>query len=304
MLSLPLWDRDRLDHDRLVAAERFREERMKTPLGQYLRAFETHENNVRRLLEKSAHLHQLREQAAEIVSDHGLLEALSGVAGPPISLQDLTTLAGVRRLSSAVVRVDPTLATRVVETVLNGLDSKRFPWIREDREPTDGEKRAATQSSSALLATLQVTAGRHTESRSRQEEGAHDALLALGLRGIPTRTVATTTDSPRPGEFCRESVFTGRRVDFLIGLWDERLMALECRLSAAPADSGKRLRQEVGTKAAQWTDAYGARIVAAVVLSGIFRLRDLVAVQESGIGLFWSHDISDLTDWIDKTHPE
>lgn len=301
MLSLPQWDSDRLNHDRLAAAERFRDERMQTPLGEYLRAFETHEDNVKRLLEKSADLRQLRERAAEIVSDHGLLEALSAVTGPPISLQDLKTLAGVRRLSSSVVGVDPAPARRVVETVLNGLDPKRFPWIRERREPTDVERHTATQSSSAVLATLQVTAVRHTESRSRQEEEVHDALLGLGLRGIPARTVATTADSPRPGEFCRESLFAGRRVDFLIGLWDERLMALECCLSSSPLDSSRHLRHGLGVKAAHWSDAYGPRLVAVVVLSGVFRLRDLATVQDSGIGLFWSHGFSELINWIDKT---
>ena len=304
MLSLPQWDKDRLNHDRGAAAQRFRDERMKTPLGRYLRAFQTHETNVRRLLEESAHLRKLRERAAEVVSDHGLLEALSGVAGPPISLQDLKTLAGVQRLSPAGIRVDPTRATRVVETVLNGLDRMRFPWISEDRDPTDAEKHAAIQSSSALLATLEVTAGRQTEGGSRQEEEVHDALLERGLRGIPARTVATTSDSPRLGEFCRESVFAGRRADFLIGLWDNRLMVLECRLSSSPLHLGRRLRDEAGVKAAHWIDAYGAPIVIAVVLSGIFRLSDLVAVQASGVGLFWSHHISDLTDWINQTRPE
>ena len=303
MLSLPLWDRDRLDQERLAAAERFREERMKTALERYLRAFEAHENNVRRLLEKSEHLHQLRERAVEIVSDHGLRVALSGVAGPPISFQELATLAGGRRLSSNAIRADPTLATRVVETVLDGLDAQRFPWIRQKRWPTDVERHAAIQSTSAVLAALQVRLIGHTESRSRQEEVVHDALVGLGLRGIPTRVVAEVTDSPRPGEFCRESVFVGRRVDFLVGLWDERLMALECRLSPSPVNPRRRLTQEAGAKAAQWTAAYGARVVAAVVLRGAFPLVDLVAVQESGIGLFWSHRISELTAWIDKTRP-
>lgn len=176
--------------------------------------------------------------------------------------------------------------------------------MREKRAPTDIEMHAAILSSSALLATLQVRVAGHTESRSRQEEEVHDALLALGLREIPARTIATTGDSPRPGEFCRESVLVGRGVDFLIRLWDKRLMALECRLSSSPLDSGSRLRHEAGGKAAEWTATYGTGVVAAVILSGIFRLRDLMAVQDRGIGLFWRHHISDLTEWIDQARPE
>jgi hypothetical protein len=304
MLSLPLLDRDRLDQERLAAAEWFREERMKTALVQYLRAFETHETNLRRLLKTSTQLLHLRERAAEIVSDHGLLMALSGVAGPPISPQYLKELSGVRRFSSAAGSVDPTRAARVVETVLDGLDSMRFPWVPEGRMPTGGEERAAIHSSSAVLATLHVRAAGHTQSRSRREEEVLDALLAQGLHAIPMRTVDPTTDPPRPGEFCRESVLGGRRVDFLIGLWDKRLMALECHLSSSSYDSERRLRQEVGFKAAHWTREYDERIVAGVVLSGIFRLRDLAAVQDSGLGLFWSHHISELTDWIDRTRSQ
>ena len=301
MLTLPRWDRERLDRDRLAAAQRFREDGMKTTLDRYRRAFQIHANNVGSLLEKTAYLRDLQHRAADIVTDRGLLVALSGLAGPPISLHDLQTLAGVRRLSLVALRDDPTLAARLVQPVLDGLDLHRFPWIAEHRQPTQAEKYAAIQSSSAVLATLQVRATRHTESRSRQEEALHDALLALGLRRIPTRTVATTTDSPRPGEFCRESVFAGRRADFLIRLWDDRLMALECRISLSPLDSGRHLRREAEIRAAHWTAEYGAQVVAAVVLSGVFRLPDLLAAQDRGVGLFWSHHISSLTDWITQT---
>ena len=299
--KLPLWGTDRLDLDRLAAAERFREELMKIPLDQYLRAFQTHADNISRLLAKTADLHQLRERAAEIVTDHELLVVLSALVGPPIAVRDLQTLARAPRLSPATVDADPALATRVVETVLEGLDSQRFPWIRDDRKPTAEEKRGAIQSSSAVLATLEVRTTRHAERRSQQEENVHHALLALGLRDVPTRAVATTADSPRPGEFYRESVVAGRRADFLIGLWDERLLALECRISSSPLDSARRLRHEAQTKAARWTRTYGSQIVVAVVLSGIYALRDLLAVQHDSIGLFWTHDIGALTDWIDQT---
>jgi hypothetical protein len=45
------------------------------------------------------------------------------------------------------------MAERVIETVLIGLDRRRFPWVVEGRGPEASEREAAALASAALMAT-------------------------------------------------------------------------------------------------------------------------------------------------------
>ena len=39
----------------------------------------------------------------------------------------------------------------------------------------------------------------------------------------------------------------------------------------------------------------------AAVLSGVFKVQNLVEAQEAGLALFWSHDLGQLQDFIRRT---
>lgn len=51
-----------------------------------------------------------------------------------------------------------------------GVDRGRFPWLTEDREPTDAERQAAVIATAALLAQRSVMTNRANESKEEQEE--------------------------------------------------------------------------------------------------------------------------------------
>ena len=51
------------------------------------------------------------------------------------------------------------MAKRVLEIVLLGLDRNRFPWVGEDREPSEYERQAAAMSSAALIASYSSPEG-------------------------------------------------------------------------------------------------------------------------------------------------
>jgi len=253
------------------------------------------------LLKASADLAQLDNAAIEILTNSSLLEAFRYLAGPPVSQDDLRTL-GEAVLSPGRLRNDPDMARRVVEVVRLGLDRRRFVWVSEGREPSEAERGAAILASAALLATRKVGTDRRHRGKQEQETQVEEAFLQAGLVKVPTRRVATFMDAPAAGHFCRESELGGGKADFVLRLWDNRVMAIECKVSNSAVNSVKRLNREAAAKAEAWTRDLGTvQLVPAAVLSGVYKTRNLLDAQQRGLTLFWAHNLGGLIDWIEKT---
>lgn len=299
----PRWSSEQLEVARLASTQQFREERMQEPLEQYLEAFDHYRGAVEDLLEATVDLTDMNRATVDVLSDPALLEVLRYLAGPPISADDLRTLAEAS-LAPGRLRRDPNMAHRVVETVLIGLDRQRFPWVVEGREPAPAEREAAALASAALMATQRLGTMRRHEGKTRQEEAVAQALLEVAFEEVPTRVVHTLADAPEPGQFCRESMFGSRKADFAIGLWDGRAMALECKVSNSATNSVKRLNNDAAVKAGIWLKEFGtAQTVPAAMLSGVFKRHNLEQAQEAGLALFWAYALDDFLDWIASTQP-
>ena len=55
----------------------------------------------------------------------------------------------------------------------------------------------------------------------------------------------------------------------------------------------------VGAKAADWKKAFGAQVITAAVLSGVYSLGNLITAQDhQDIIIFWAHDLTRLTDFV------
>src|SRR5439155_13781362 len=115
------WKVDQLDTDSQLAIARFREERMKEPLENYLQAFDQVRDAVENLLEMTVDLSKITDSAVRVLTDPAMLEAIRYLAGPPISEDDLKIVADAV-LSPKALLQDPAMAKRVVDTVLLGLD--------------------------------------------------------------------------------------------------------------------------------------------------------------------------------------
>jgi hypothetical protein len=297
----PPWLPDRLEADRQVSLERFRAARMREPLEAYLAAFDKYRAAVENLLAVTADLSMIYEVAVEVLAEPLLLDAVRYLAGPPISRDDLKVLTEAS-LSPGQIRGDPALARRIVETVLLGLDRNRFPWVLQHREPTEAERGAAALASAALIASSRVMTERRTESNVAQEQAVAEALRDAGLTEVPPRQVATLDSAPARGEFCGESLFAGRKADLVIRLWDGRAMPMECKVSNSYTNSVKRLNNDAVVKAGQWLHDFGAvQTVPAALLSGVFKLANLEQAQQRGLTIFWSHDLTELVRFVDRT---
>lgn len=298
----PRWTEDRLSEDAAEAVLLFRDNRMQEPLEQYLEQFDIFRGVIEDLIERTVDLAGIGDQAAELLSDADTLTSVRYLAGPPISADDLKELAGDISLAPTKIRNDPVMARRIVETVLLGLDRIRFPWVSEDREPTDAERETAVVATAAMIATQKLQTARRNDAKEEQEEAVAAALRDNGFQQVRTRVIQNVSHFPAIGEFCRECDFGGRKADLVVRLWDGRVMPVECKVSNSSTNSVKRLNNDAAAKAETWIKEFGtATVIPAAVLSGVFKVHNLESAQLRGLTLYWAHRLDAMIDFIDST---
>lgn len=306
----PKWSSQQLETERLLAIEVFRQKRMQEPLEEYLDAFDIARGATETLLEMTVDFSELEDNAVDVLSDKALLEAVRYLPGPPISKDDLTTLLDDAQsdkrpsLAPSRIRADPELAKRIVQTVLLGLDRNRFPWVGEDREPSEAERAAAAMATAALIASRRVMTNRANVAKSEQEAAVKARLVAAGFEEIPSRTMNNLADAPKAGEFCSESRFGSRKADVIAGLWDNRVMPIECKVSNSSTNSVKRLNNDAAVKAGTWKDEFGKNnVVPTALLAGVFKRHNLEQAQDAGLVIFWAHKLNALVEFVESTKP-
>jgi hypothetical protein len=152
------------------------------------------------------------------------------------------------------------------------------------------------------MATSRVSTDRRSESKDAQEQLVEDALTGMGFHKVPTRAITTLNLAPGPGEFCREAMLGERKADFIVGLWDHRVMAIECKVSNSSTNSVKRLNNDAAVKAEIWYRDFGTKqIIPVALLSGVYKIHNLENAQNRGLTLFWAHSLNHLTGWIEAT---
>lgn len=287
----------------MKAVHIFRERRMQEPLEQYLEAFEISQDAIDTLLEDTIDLTELLDKAVDVLSDADLLSAVRYIAGPPISTDDLKTLADDASLTPSRLRADPDMAKRIIEVLLLGVDRRRFPWLSEHREPTEAERQAAVIATAALLAQRAVMTGRANESKDEQEKAVKDRLIEAGFTEVDRRTIHNMSEAPDIGTFCGESQLGTRKGDIIVRLYDGRIMPIEAKVSNSSTNSVKRLNNDAAVKARQWTQEFGtSNVVPAAVLGGVFKLHNLRSAQDQdNLTIFWAHDLDAMVRFIDST---
>jgi hypothetical protein len=298
----PLWSEQELEAQRQIAITNFRRERTEEPLEDYLEAFDRYQGVVEELLEVSVDLSRLSEYGDAILTNPELLEAFRYLAGPPISLDDLKTLADIKSLASQSFSNNPDSVARLIDVIRATLDRRRFLWISENREPTDAERSAAVLASAALLASSRTATSRRNVGKTCQEGLVRQALINHEFIEIPTRPIPTLYSAPQAGQFCGEAKLGDRKADFVVRLWDNRVMPIECKVSNSSTNSVKRLNNDAAVKAEIWVKDFGTRqVVPTAVLSGVYKLHNLVGAQNRGLTLFWAHQLDSMKAWIDAT---
>jgi len=300
----PRWSEAELREDASAAIDYFRDTRLVEPLELYLDEFDDFRSTLENLIEETIDLSGLREKAVALLADAQVLTSVRYLAGPPISEDDLKVISKTESLAPSRIVSDPEMARRVVDTIMLGLDRRRFPWVSEDREPTDAERETAIVATAALIATQKVQTWRRNKAKVEQEEAVAEVLKQNGFTQVSTRAIQNISHFPDMGEFCRESDFGGRKADLIVRLWDGRVLPIECKVSNSSTNSVKRLNNDAAAKAEVWIGKFGtSNVVPAVVLSGVFKIHNLENAQTRGLTLFWAHRLDALISFIESTRP-
>jgi hypothetical protein len=291
---LPIrWTDAQLAADVARAKALFREERLGETIEEYERRYEAIRPAFHRLIISLRSIAAGETDLAPFIATPVGLTAFRYLAAPPMSADDLSTLADIavgRNLHSR-----PADVAEALRTVLAVLDPFRFPWIGESRNPTSAELDVAVTASAAMVAAQNVQTGRRAAATAGQEQAVKDALIEAGFAETPRRPIALLDDAPAPMMFCGESMLGSTRADIVVRLQDRRVLAIECKASNSAVNSFKRVNHEALGKATKWRRDFGdAQVVPAAVLSGVFSPANLASAQNAGLFLFWQFRLEDL----------
>ncbi|STZ58797.1 XamI restriction endonuclease [Mycolicibacterium tokaiense] len=228
------------------------------------------------------------------IGDPQAWQACRYLCGPPISQEDLWTLVGGSKFRS----VPANLADATAEAIRVVIDPVRFPWLEEQRAPTEDERETAILATTVLWAAQQIGTERRGEASSRQESLTAQALSDSGLELEESRTAVQFIDDMPRGSYSRERRLAGAKCDVPARLLDGRLLALECKVSNGPKNGWKRVNREVGGKAETWRAHFGSQALTGVILAGVFDLSCIKAAQTAGVIILWEHDLEPLRSFV------
>jgi hypothetical protein len=321
----PIWTESQIRLDAATARDLFRAERLTEPLKRWQATITRYRVAFERLFDqynvadiKAVTPAQLAEMFATTLRSlqtgggwipetwedvwENLGDPLRYLAGPPISKDDLAVLADVRSLAPGPLRGDPEAARRVLAAIVQAVDVTRFPWLAENREPTLQEREIAIATSAALIAAQRVSTDRRNESKDKQESLVKSFLTSIGFTAVCARPIFTLDNAPLRGEFCAESMVGSRKADVPVRLYDGRLMPIECKVSNSEVNSVKRINNDAAMKAVTWRREFGMnQVVPVALMSGVFKVANLVQAQEAGLTLFWAHDLDKVRAFIEST---
>lgn len=295
------WGEAEVALDVQAAKNDFRARRLGEPLARYLQAFDAampeHGEWIAALSALFGHDEAAALAMRERLGSEAARTAFRYLAAPPISEDDLetlaeTTMAAVARESSGEQW------NRLLSVIRATLDPRRFPWIEQGRRPTEDEIRAAVLATSSLSASQRVQTLRRGDEKSMVEGAVKGLLIGMGWQlaeNRPTRGIQNLlNDSPPSRTFLTQINLGADNADVVIRLDDGRLLAIECKGSNSEINSRKRLNKEAAQNARAWLGRFGAQVVPAVALQGVFKDRYVIEAQDTPMAIFWGHRLDDL----------
>lgn len=295
----PVWSDDELEARRREAIADFIEVRNAEGSVRYRAAFTAALALTTRLFSATDDLANFRSGDA-LAHDPALVRVARYLGAPPISGDDLNTLAGAN--IAARRSLDADLASKAAEVIATAVDPERFPWLfgsEPPRRPTAAQRELAIRWTAGLMAASEAQMSRRNEASGRQEAAVRSFLASHGFTEVAAQAIQLT-GGLGPGTFSREASVMGIRCDVPVGLHDGRFLLIECKSSNSAVNSVKRLNRETGGKAQEWIRRLGERAIPAAVLAGVFQLGSLKSAQEVGTTIFWERDLTPLADFIES----
>lgn len=296
MILPPKWQAEDLEQQARASLATFVRRRLADGSTPYQEVFASLRPHVDRLFDLTANLTTM--DADLLVQNPELVESARFLAGPPLSQDDLDTFSGGKVTKRR--RILPEYAKGAMEALKAFLDPIRCSWVADGSQPSPAAREAAVRWTTGLWAVERCRTAWRTESSARQERAVADMCLACGfeeVEGLKKKGIQSLDELARR-QFARETILGQPKADLVVRLGDGRLVAIECKVSNSALNSVKRLNRETVGKADTWKNLYGQQVVTAAVLSGVFKVSNLVDAQDAGVFIFWDHDLTSLQQFL------
>ena len=319
-----IWTQEQLAQQAQVALEEFVTRRLAEPSGRYLAHVKSRRAAIIRLFKALSGIDPNNPDPTivrNVLLDEELFDSLRYVTGPPVSEDDLGVLVTrkIEGISKTGIKDSDELPVNILQLICKLADPYRFPWVVGRRAPSARERRAAIQTTMLMHASLSLQTERRGHGKI-VEQRLETRLVELGFskvsgkkpgkpkKGEPPAPmlpsypakgkITQPSHHPTYPYFYGECTVYNRKVDLFIALRTGRMIALEAKDSSSGLNSTKRLLNDTAAKAKHYKDEGGKNIISVALLSGVFKLSDLMAAQTSGLFLVWAHDIDGFIEWI------
>lgn len=294
------WSEAKLEEHRLIAEDAFIEQRMEQGVEDYLEIYYEKESAIRKFFERTDDLRTLSGDL--FVRNPEFTTPARHVTAPPISQDDLDTIVGENITRRKSVSRDA--ADEGVWVIEQLIDPERFPWIKDERPPTDEEREIAIKATAGIWAVKRTQTNRRIDPAQEQEEHILETLKSAGLREKSVNRIHSREELEKLPTGCvaHQPYIRNSEADIAVRLQDGRLLAIEGKVSNSSLNSIKRLIHEVGDKASNWREEFGDNVVPAAVLSGVYDMKHLKEAQnDRDILIFWEHNLDSLVGFIEQT---
>ncbi|PJM78424.1 XamI family restriction endonuclease [Bifidobacterium scaligerum] len=268
----------------------------------YNSVFDQAYSEVEYILSSTDQLRNLADMATQLFEE-GCLDTLRYMERPTLSADDFKKLSETNTDAKGKLS-QPETAVMAMDYLRRNLNTRLFPWLDSDVAPADSDLIAAKCAVAALVADQKTKTMLRNKQSHAQEEAVRAALVNdAGYTKVAAHDFRMLAEGPKPGEvFHKETSIDGVKADVVFGLYDGRVMALECKVSNTAVNSYKRLNHETVDKIVKWNNMFGSNgIVGGCVLQGVFAVDNLVSAQQAGVAMFWSANLKELTDYVLST---
>ena len=238
------WSENELNEHRQIAEDAFIEQRMGQGVQDYLEIYYEKESAIRDFFDRTNDLQTLSGDL--FVRNPELTTPARHVTAPPISQDDLDTIVGENITRRKNIPRDA--ADEGVWVINQLIDPERFPWLEDERRPTDEEREIAIKATAGIWAVKRTQTKRRNDPAQEQEEHILETLKAAGLRekNIDRIRSRKELDKLPTGCVAHQPYLRNSEADIAARLQGGRLLAIEGKVSNSSLNSIKRLIHEVG----------------------------------------------------------
>ncbi|MGY4397202.1 hypothetical protein ACVWZA_002393 [Sphingomonas sp. UYAg733] len=256
---------------------------------------------IRTLLETN----YLRDVYGVLTTSGRHILVLRHLFAPPISQDQLKLVAPLypKQAEKKKSKLSKAAAQQFADAFYARRDHYLTPWLDTNHNPTRSQVKRIIDTLTPMISSQIFNTVRRNRMSDEQELALENLLISKGWSKLPSVTLESPSDLRSLHYMrktkCRSSKTATKEVDIACGITPKLILAMECKVSNDGTNSVKRVN-DVMDKVKSWNDTWATFIQTAALLQGVVLYKDVARMLNGGVKVFWSHDLSELSDWLDK----